>query len=282
MHRERGACEVRRVRKEALNVSLARPFAGTLSIRQHCRPGSTAARSGQTIAMPEVPAGPCTDHMALDIKGQRLFTTPQANKAVDVLDLKTGKVLHTIPSFGNPHSILYRADRNRLFVSDGSIGSLRIFDATTYREIKSIKLELDADGIGYDDKSGYLYVSNGGDAAGKDYSFISIIDTVREEKVGDIRIEAPGLEAMLIDHANDRLYIKPAGKQQHRGRRSAKEDCDRHLATHQGQEKYGLRVRSGTPSALPRLPGYGRARKHRHREHTDRQRTGAASDRRLG
>ena len=44
--------------------------------------------------------------------------------------------------------ILYRADRNRLFVTDGGAGSLRIFDATTYREIKSIKLELDADGIG--------------------------------------------------------------------------------------------------------------------------------------
>lgn len=161
----------------------------------------------QTIAMPEVPAGPYSDHMALDVQDRRLFTTPQANKAVDVLDLKTGKVLHTIPGFGNPHSILYLADRNRLFVTDGGIGSLRIFDATTYRELKSIKLELDADGIGYDDKSGYLYVSNGGDAAGKDYSFISIVDTAREEKVGDIRIEAPGLEAMLIDHASNRLYI---------------------------------------------------------------------------
>jgi DNA-binding beta-propeller fold protein YncE len=161
----------------------------------------------QTIAMPEVPAGPYSDHMTLDVQGQRLFTTPQANKAVDVLDLKTGKVLHTIPGFGNPHSILYLADRNRLFVTDGGIGSLRIFDATTYRELKSIKLQLDADGIGYDDKSGYLYVSNGGDAAGKDYSFISIVDTAREEKVGDIRIEAPGLEAMLIDQANNRLYI---------------------------------------------------------------------------
>jgi DNA-binding beta-propeller fold protein YncE len=161
----------------------------------------------QTIAMPEVPAGPYTDHMALDVRGQRLFATPQANKAVDVLDLKTGKVLHTIPGFANPHSILYRADRNRLFVTDGGTGSLRIFDATTYREIKSIKLELDADGIGYDEKTGYLYVSNGGDAAGKNYSFISIVDTVREEKIGDIRIEAPALEAMLIDHANNRLYI---------------------------------------------------------------------------
>lgn len=161
----------------------------------------------QSIEMPEVPAGPYADHMALDLKGQRLFTTPQANKAVDVLDIKSGKVLQTIPGFGNPHAILYREDRNRLFVTDGGFGAIRIFDATTYRETKSIKLELDADGIGYDTETGYLYVSNGGDAAGKQYSLISIIDTVREEKLGDIRVEASGLEAMVIDHAGERLYI---------------------------------------------------------------------------
>jgi DNA-binding beta-propeller fold protein YncE len=161
----------------------------------------------QSIEMPEVPPGPYTDHMAVDVKGQRLFATPQANKAVDVLDLKSGKVLHTISGFGNPHAVLYRGDLNRLFVTDGGVGALKIFDATTYSEIKSIKLELDADGIGYDSTTGYLYVSNGGDAAGKDYSFISIIDTIREEKVGDIRIEAPGQEAMVVDHAAGRLYI---------------------------------------------------------------------------
>jgi DNA-binding beta-propeller fold protein YncE len=161
----------------------------------------------QLIEMPEVPAGPYADHMALDLKGRRLFTTPQANKAVDVLDLNAGKVLHTIGGFGNPHAILYRADRNRLFVTDGGVGALSIFDATTYVEIKSIKLEMDADGIGYDEETGYLYVSNGGDAAGKQYSLISIIDTAREEKIGDIRVDAPGLEAMVIDHGGGRLYI---------------------------------------------------------------------------
>ena len=160
----------------------------------------------QTIEMPEVPAGPYADHMALDLKGQRLFTTPQANKAVDVLDLATGKVLRTIGGFGDPHAILYRADRNRLFVTDGE-GALRIFDATSYREISSIKLEVDADGIGYDAKTGYLYVSNGGAAAGKEYSLISIIDTATEAKVGDIRIETPALEAMVVSETQQRLYV---------------------------------------------------------------------------
>ena len=100
----------------------------------------------QTIDMPEVPTGPYADHMALDLKGRRLFTTPQSNKAIDVLDLTTGKVLRTIRGFGNPHAILFRGDRNRLFVTDGD-GALDILDATTYSRIKSIRLERDADGI---------------------------------------------------------------------------------------------------------------------------------------
>jgi DNA-binding beta-propeller fold protein YncE len=160
----------------------------------------------QTIEMPEVPAGPYADHMALDLQGRRLFTTPQANKAVDVLDLATGRVLRTIPGFGNPHAILFRGDRNRLFVTDGD-GALDILDATSFSRIKSIELQRDADGIGYDAKTGYLYVSNGGAAAGNDYSLISIIDTAREAKIGDIRVGSPGLEAMVIDNASGRLYV---------------------------------------------------------------------------
>ena len=122
------------------------------------------------------------------------------------MDLAAGRVLRTIRGVGNPHAVLYREDRNRLFVTDGD-GALRIFDSATYRPVKSIKLEPDADGIGYDAKTGYLYVSNGGDGAGKEYSLISIIDTAREAKIGDIRINAPGLEAMVIDPASGRLYI---------------------------------------------------------------------------
>lgn len=161
----------------------------------------------QTIEMPEVPAGPYADHLAIDTHGHRLFTTPQANHAVDVLDLSSGKVQHTITGFGNPHAILYRQDRNRLFVTDGSAGNLKIFDATTFQQIGSIKLELNADGIAYDDRTGYLYVANGGDEAGKNYSLISIIDTAREQKIGDIRVESPALEAMAIDTATNRLYV---------------------------------------------------------------------------
>lgn len=160
----------------------------------------------QTITLPDVPQGPYADHMALDVMEQRLFATPQAQRAVAVLDLKTGKVLRTIRSFANPHAILYRQDRNRLFVTDGR-GAAVILDALTFRRIRSIALEPNADGIAYDAKEGVLYVSNGGSDAGKAYSLISLIDTATERKLGDIRLETPALEAMVVDEPQRRLYV---------------------------------------------------------------------------
>jgi DNA-binding beta-propeller fold protein YncE len=123
-----------------------------------------------------------------------------------VLDLRAGKVLHTIRGFANPHAILYREDRNRLFVTDGS-GALVVLDASSYRRLRSLPLEPDADGIAYDAGAGVLYVSNGGAEAGTAYSLISVIDTAAEAKVGDIHIEAPALEAMVVDEAQQRLYV---------------------------------------------------------------------------
>lgn len=40
----------------------------------------------ETIDLPDVPEGPYTDHLCIDIKGHRLFTTMQAQKAVAVVD----------------------------------------------------------------------------------------------------------------------------------------------------------------------------------------------------
>lgn len=160
----------------------------------------------QRIEMPEIPTGPYADHMALDLDGRRLFTTPQANRAIDVLSLDTGTVLRTVRGFGNPHAILYRADRNLLFVTDGK-GVVKVLDASSYRTIRSIPLELNADSTAYDARTGYLYVGNGGAEAGRDYSLVSIIDTARERKIGDIRVDAGSLESMVVDAASDRLYV---------------------------------------------------------------------------
>jgi len=62
------------------------------------------------------------DHLLVDLKTQRLFTTPQSAKAVMVFDLKTRELIHTIPGIEIPHHLLYREDLNRLYVTDGGNG----------------------------------------------------------------------------------------------------------------------------------------------------------------
>jgi DNA-binding beta-propeller fold protein YncE len=166
------------------------------------------------VLMPEVPQGPYSDHLAVDLAEHRLFATPQAAKSVDVLDLQTGKVLKSISGFGNPHSVFYAADLHRLFVADGGDGSLKVFDSKDYHLIKRIALLPDADGIAYDKRTKYLYVNNGGEGAGKDYSLISVVDTVSLEVKGEIRLDADKLEATQIDPDAPRMFANLPGKNQ--------------------------------------------------------------------
>src|SRR5215469_17761497 len=59
------------------------------------------------------------DHFAADLKGGRLFVTAEVHKTVEVFDLKTGDRIHSITGFVTPHAMVFRADKNKLFVADG-------------------------------------------------------------------------------------------------------------------------------------------------------------------
>src|SRR5258706_2487581 len=110
------------------------------------------------------------DHLLVDLKTQRMFTTPQSTKAVMVFDLKTREMIHTIAGIEIPHHLLYREDLNRLYVTDGGNGgALRIIDGKTYELIKSVPLLPDADPSIYDPATKLLYVESGGKETKEDY-----------------------------------------------------------------------------------------------------------------
>jgi DNA-binding beta-propeller fold protein YncE len=166
----------------------------------------------QTIVMPDVPLGPYTDHLAVDLKGKRLFATPQARKSVYVFDLETGKLIHEISGFGNPHSILYRADLDQIFVADGGAGQVKIYSGGDYRFVNSLQLLADADSIGYDFATQHLYVTNGGEGAKLEYSLLSDIDTTRAEHVADVKVKTKSLEAMALETNGPNIYINVTDK----------------------------------------------------------------------
>src|ERR1700680_3320520 len=70
-----------------------------------------------TILLPDLVGD--LEFFAPDLKGDRLFLCAENSKTVEVLNLHTGKRIHTIKGFGEPHDIVYLPDSNKLIVTDG-------------------------------------------------------------------------------------------------------------------------------------------------------------------
>ena len=166
----------------------------------------------QTIHLPNVKGG--LSHFGLDLNGNRLFATLQKEKSVQVFDLRTMKLIHTIGGLEQPYAVLYRVDLDRIYVTDEEGAALRIFDGKTYTPIKSVKLLLDTESIAYDSANHYLYIANGGADEHQTYAFVSIVDADAGAKVADIKIETESLKDIVIEKSSSKMYVNDRGKNQ--------------------------------------------------------------------
>src|SRR6266853_2355567 len=91
------------------------------------------------------------DHMATDIAGQRLFVAALGNNTVEILDLKAGKTLQSLPGFAEPQGIAYVPELDRVFVANGQDGTCRILDGHSFKTISSVQCGEDADNVRYDE-----------------------------------------------------------------------------------------------------------------------------------
>src|SRR4030081_3931836 len=181
-------------------------------VQARCQ-GAAPIKLIQTFELPADVKGNF-DHFGIDLKGGRLFATPEGYHAVVVFDLKTGKLVHKIDGIGKPHAVLYREDVNRIYVTDGDAGDLKIFDGTTYGLVSSVKLLEDADSIGFDPSTKYLYIDNGGGDVHQTYSMLSVVDTTAGKKVADIKVDGDTLEAMALEKSSPKIYVNNKAKGQ--------------------------------------------------------------------
>jgi DNA-binding beta-propeller fold protein YncE len=167
----------------------------------------------QTVRLPNTAEGTFS-HFALDLRGNRLFATLEKLKSVDVLDLRTLKLIHRISGIEEPADVFYRADLDRIYVSDDPSAALRIYDGKTYTLIKSVKLHLDLELIAYDAASKYLYVLNGGADEHQTYAMVSIVDTTAGEKVADINVDGEALKGIALEKSSPKIYVSNRNKNQ--------------------------------------------------------------------
>jgi YVTN family beta-propeller protein len=160
----------------------------------------------QKIPMPNVQGR--LDHSAVDLKGKRLFVAAlgENQNTVEVIDLKSGKRVASIPGLSKPQGVFYSSELAKLFVANGTDGTCKIFDAKTLKLMDSLTIGSDADHVGYDPGTKYLYVGVGDAKSGA----LSVIDTRTNKHVEDIKTDArPG--GIKFDKSAPRIFVTLAG-----------------------------------------------------------------------
>ena len=166
----------------------------------------------QTIPIHSVSAR--FDHFAIDLKRMRLFLPAEENHTLEIIDLRKGEMVHSIPGFEKAHAVYYRPDTDEIFVSDDN-GTCKIFRGDSFDLVKTIRLTLDyADGLRFDPESKLVYVVNAHKSAegAPRFSYLAIIDTRSWEHVGDIKIEGDRLEGVALEPSGSRLFLDVSGR----------------------------------------------------------------------
>ncbi len=113
----------------------------------------------KSVALPNISG--LIDHMALDTLGQRLFVAAPSNGSIAIVDLASGQFVKSLVGLGHPHAVIYLMDSQRLYISTGGDGAVRVYDGTNFSLVDLISLSTDTDNMRLDPTSRVLYVGYG-------------------------------------------------------------------------------------------------------------------------
>jgi len=153
------------------------------------------------------------DHLAVDVKGQRLFIAGEANKSLIVVGLREGKVIHVTEGLsGNPRKPLFLSDANEIW-TDLSDNTVVAISGTTHAVTKTVELTGGRGAAGREPDNGaydptkHLYyvaiVTRAGTTAGS----IEIVDTKAAKLAGSIKMNGFDPGGTSIEPSGKRLYV---------------------------------------------------------------------------
>ena len=143
------------------------------------------------------------DHLDINLKKQIVYVAALESNAIEIVDLNSGKVVHSITGLDEPQGIAYIPQSQEIFVANGGNGDCYFYNANTFEKVAVIHLKPDADDVRFDsaDKNIYVGYGRGG---------IAIIDADKHKLVGDIKLPSHP-EGFQIDKKNNLLYVNLPG-----------------------------------------------------------------------
>jgi DNA-binding beta-propeller fold protein YncE len=161
----------------------------------------------QTAATPlelevKIPLGPVSgriDHLAIDLKRQRLFVAELGNDSLGVVDLAGQKMQSTMLGLKEPQGIAYEPSTDAVYVANGADGSVRVLRAEDLTVLGRIELGDDADNVRVDGSGNRVLVGYGKGA-------LAVIDPKRRTKIADIPLKAHP-EGFEVDQDSGRVFV---------------------------------------------------------------------------
>ncbi|WP_246668304.1 MULTISPECIES: hypothetical protein [Bradyrhizobium] len=139
------------------------------------------------------------DHLAVDLKRQRLFVAELGNDSVGVVDLAARSLLRTIDGLSEPQGVGYEPSTDTLYVANARDGSVQLYEANQYKAIGRIELGSDADNIRVDAAAKRVIVGYGdGDLA--------IVDPSTRTKVRSLPLKAHP-ESFQLQPDSGRIFV---------------------------------------------------------------------------
>lgn len=164
-------------------------------------PISTEAQTPLVLET-KIPLGPVSgriDHLAIDLKRQRLFVAELGSDSLGVIDLPARKVLSRIAGLNEPQGVGYEPSTDSVYVGNAGDGSVLVLHGEDLSPLGRIDLGDDADNIRIDAARNHVLVGYGKGA-------LAVIDPATRTKVGDIPLKAHP-ESFQIDETGARVFV---------------------------------------------------------------------------
>ena len=138
------------------------------------------------------------DHFSADVKGKRLFMSALGNHTVEVLDIASGKRLHTLSDLAEPQGAYYDPSTSRLYIACAKDGSTKLYDGGNFQLLETANLSADADNIRYDARGGRVIVGYGDGA-------LAFLDA-KGKKTGEIPLDGHP-ESFQLEKTGTRVFV---------------------------------------------------------------------------
>jgi len=139
------------------------------------------------------------DHLAFDTAGQRLFVAALGNNTVEVIDVKAGRDLKSLPGFHEPQGIAVVSDAARIAIANGEGEGLDLVAGDDYHRTATVRLGADSDNVRYDAGAKRVYVGFGGGA-------LAVVNATEAKVLGEVKLGGHP-ESFQLERDGSRIFV---------------------------------------------------------------------------